>query len=76
MNLSAVLEGLPVISGPDGGNIEITGVSYASSSVEPGHLFVALKGEKRDGIDFVPEAAVRGADGDPRRAVRSAFMAR
>ena len=61
MNLSAVLEGLPVISGPAAADIEITGISYASSSVEPGHLFAALKGERRDGIDFVPEAAARGA---------------
>jgi UDP-N-acetylmuramoyl-L-alanyl-D-glutamate--2,6-diaminopimelate ligase len=61
VNLSAVLEGLPVISGPAGADIEITGVSYASSSVEPGHLFAALKGELHDGIDFVPEAAARGS---------------
>jgi len=61
MKLSAVLEGLPLISGPAGTDPEISGISYASSSVEPGHLFAALKGERRDGIDFVPEAAARGA---------------
>ncbi len=61
MKLSAVLGGLPLISGPAGIDPEITGISYASSAVAPGHLFAALKGERRDGIDFVPEAAARGA---------------
>jgi UDP-N-acetylmuramoyl-L-alanyl-D-glutamate--2,6-diaminopimelate ligase len=61
VKLSAVLEGLPIISGPEKADIEISGLSFASGSVEPGHLFAALRGEHRDGIDFVPEALARGA---------------
>ncbi len=61
MRLSAVLEGLPLISGPAEVDPEITGLAYASSAVEPGALFAALKGERRDGMDFISEAAARGA---------------
>lgn len=44
------------------------GVTYArvstdSRSAGPGHLFVALVGERFDGHDFVPEAFERGAAG-------------
>ena len=34
-----------------------------SRTLEPGALFVALRGERFDGHDFVPEAAARGAAG-------------
>lgn len=36
-------------------------VSTDSRSVEPGDLFVALRGERADGHDFVPAALARGA---------------
>jgi len=39
------------------------GVSTDSRTVEPGSLFVALKGEKFDGNDFVLEAFRKGAAG-------------
>jgi UDP-N-acetylmuramoyl-L-alanyl-D-glutamate--2,6-diaminopimelate ligase len=61
MKLSLLLQGLPVISRPEAADPEISGISYASGSVEPGHLFTALKGERRDGMDFLPEALARGA---------------
>ena len=40
---------------------EITRVRYDSRQVSPGDLFVALRGQKRDGLDHVPEALARGA---------------
>jgi UDP-N-acetylmuramoyl-L-alanyl-D-glutamate--2,6-diaminopimelate ligase len=40
---------------------EISGISYDSRKVKPGHLFVAMKGEKADGHDFIEDAARRGA---------------
>ena len=39
----------------------VTGVAYDSRLVRPGAAFVALKGLKADGLDFVPEAVARGA---------------
>jgi len=38
-----------------------TGVAYDSRRVTEGAVFVALKGLKADGLDFVPEALRRGA---------------
>jgi len=40
---------------------EASGVAIRSADVKPGDLFVALKGELRDGHDFLHEAAARGA---------------
>lgn len=40
---------------------EITSLSYDSRTLEPGALFVALRGEKQDGHRFIPQAMARGA---------------
>lgn len=41
--------------------VEITGIHYDSRRVEPGALFVAVRGEKFDGNRFVGDAIRRGA---------------
>ncbi|MEE9584180.1 MAG: UDP-N-acetylmuramoyl-tripeptide--D-alanyl-D-alanine ligase [Candidatus Brocadiales bacterium] len=41
----------------------LEGLSIDSRRIEPGGLFVAIKGENFDGHDFVPEALERGARG-------------
>ena len=41
--------------------MRILGISYDSRKVRDGHLFVAIKGEKTDGTQFVGEALERGA---------------
>jgi UDP-N-acetylmuramoyl-tripeptide--D-alanyl-D-alanine ligase len=43
--------------------VEFTGVGSDSRKVEPGQLLVALRGERFDGHDFVPDALARGAAG-------------
>ncbi|MDH3732239.1 MAG: UDP-N-acetylmuramoyl-tripeptide--D-alanyl-D-alanine ligase [Gemmatimonadota bacterium] len=40
-----------------------TGVSTDSRRVAPGDLFVAIRGERVDGADFLPQAAAAGAAG-------------
>ena len=40
---------------------EITGIAYDSRRVMPGHLFVAMRGERTDGHRFVDAAIDRGA---------------
>ena len=40
---------------------DIRGITYDSRQVEPGFLFVAMKGEKTDGNAFVCQAVGRGA---------------
>ena len=39
----------------------IKGMAYDSRSVKPGYAFVAIRGERVDGHDFVDDAVVRGA---------------
>ena len=41
--------------------IDICGLALDSREVEPGFLFAALPGAKRDGRDYIPEAIERGA---------------
>lgn len=39
----------------------MTGLSFNSQTVKPGHLFVAIPGLKVDGHDFIPQALEAGA---------------
>jgi UDP-N-acetylmuramoyl-tripeptide--D-alanyl-D-alanine ligase len=49
------------LSGPDDGAAVITALTADSRSVIPGALFVALRGERVDGHDYVAAAAAAGA---------------
>ena len=42
-------------------NTEVTGVSYDSRQVQPGHLFIAVRGLITDGHDFIYAAIENGA---------------
>lgn len=42
-------------------DLQITGITHHTKSVEPGDLFVALSGEKNHGAQFVSEAIASGA---------------
>ncbi len=44
-------------------HVEIKGVSIDSRSIREGELFVALRGERFDGHDFIPDAMKKGAWG-------------
>ena len=43
--------------------MQFCGATFDSRQVRPGMLFVALKGEKADGHDFIPQALAAGAAG-------------
>jgi UDP-N-acetylmuramoyl-tripeptide--D-alanyl-D-alanine ligase len=45
------------------GDFDATGVSFDSREVEPGHLFIAMKGEAMDGHRFLEGAFAAGASG-------------
>ena len=46
---------------PADANVSVRGVTYDSRTVEPGDVFVALKGLRADGAAFVRQALDRGA---------------
>ena len=59
MNLDSLIDGMAVRqSGPD---VEVLDLTSDSREVRPGWAFLALKGEKADGADFVPQALANGA---------------
>ena len=60
--LHGVLRGRGLIRADAAASVGVvTGVAYDSRHVEPGHVFVALKGLHADGTAFVREAIDRGA---------------
>jgi UDP-N-acetylmuramoyl-L-alanyl-D-glutamate--2,6-diaminopimelate ligase len=59
MNLDSLIDGIAIRnSGPD---VELLDLTSDSREVRPGWAFLALKGEKADGADFVPQALANGA---------------
>lgn len=44
-----------------GADLQVTGVTTDSRRIKPGELFVALRGERFDGHDFIPAVIVAGA---------------
>src|SRR5690606_40819725 len=61
MKLKALLAELPVEEFRGDAEVEITSVEYDSRRVSPGTLFIALRGSKADGHDYIQEAVARGA---------------
>ncbi len=61
MKLDQLLANIDVLSRSGDGQVDVTGVQYDSRRVEPGFVFVAVRGERVDGNDFVDAALERGA---------------
>ena len=69
MKLSLLIDAMgPVLDAADRSqapspenDCEIAGIYYRSDAVEPGGLFVAIKGLRADGHDYVSDAVARGA---------------
>jgi len=61
MKLGELLSGVEVLQLSGAGAQEIASVAYDSRRVEPGSVFVAMRGEKTDGNRYVFDAAGRGA---------------
>src|SRR3954447_2657862 len=59
MNFSQLLWGLGVSH--SGGDPEISGLDYNSRRVEPGFVFVAMRGESSDGNGYIDAALKNGA---------------
>ena len=61
MKLRDILEDLQVLSAAADMEREITGICYDSRLVQPGDLFVAVRGLTVDGHRFIPKALEQGA---------------
>ena len=62
MKLRELLSALPGAEADrPAGDVEVGRVVHDSREVRPGDLFVAIRGEKSDGLAHVPEALARGA---------------
>ena len=59
MRLSEMLKGVDCV--PPAQDVEITGISYDTRTIRPGELFVALRGYKTDGHNYIEEARAKGA---------------
>lgn len=59
--LDDILQGIEVVSVQGDQGVEIYGIEFDSRSVRPGTLFVAVKGVKSDGHDFISQAVNAGA---------------
>ena len=62
LNLVDILAALaPQLRAPGAREVRVRGVSIDSRQVSDDYLFVALRGEQRDGYDFVTQAFTNGA---------------
>ena len=61
MKLSKLIEGISDIEVVNFRDFEVTSIASSSDCCRPGAVFFALKGARRDGADFIPEARKLGA---------------
>lgn len=61
MKLESLLEGINVESLTGSLETDINSIHYYSGKVEPGGLFVAIRGYRVDGHDYIEDAIKRGA---------------
>ena len=54
-------DALGVLDDPEAESVRLSGAALDSRDVEPGHLFMALAGQKANGLNYVDDAADRGA---------------
>src|SRR2546425_10666804 len=61
MQLKTLIANLETVRVDGSSDREIAGIAYDSRRVKPGFLFVALRGEKADGHEFISKAIEQGA---------------
>jgi UDP-N-acetylmuramoyl-L-alanyl-D-glutamate--2,6-diaminopimelate ligase len=63
MRLGALLDALSPVGATGDPAADVTGISYNTTTLRPGELFVAVAGTHVDGHDFAAKAVARGAAG-------------
>ena len=61
MKLEELIKPIQIVGITNSQDIEITGVNSDSRLIEPGHLFVAVKGTQTDGHAYIHSAIEKGA---------------
>lgn len=61
MRFRELLEAVEIRDAGGDHDVRLAGITYDSRLVRPGFLFVAVKGLKADGHDYVPQAVDKGA---------------
>lgn len=61
MKIRELIEESEIVSISGSDELQVSGISYDSRKVEPGHIFVAMQGEKVDGHNFIGNAVEKGA---------------
>ncbi len=61
MDINEILKGIEVLSFTGDKNTSVSGIEFDSRNVKTGSLFVAVKGYKTDGHDFIGAAIASGA---------------
>ena len=61
MKLSEMLDAIEVLSVSGSSDVAVEGVTYDSRKVNPGWLFVAVRGGRANGADYIIEAVSKGA---------------
>lgn len=61
MKLQELTQSIKPVSITGNADIEITGIDIDSRKVQPGHLFIAMRGTQVDGHKFIPKAIEQGA---------------
>jgi len=61
MLLEEMVRDIPGVTLRGAASVHVTGLTQDSRQVEPGFLFVAVRGARSDGNAYIPEALARGA---------------
>ncbi len=61
MKLEKILENVPILARKNFSDIDIEQICYSSRQCAPNSLFVAIKGYRTDGHDYIDDAIARGA---------------
>ena len=61
MKLKSLFQDMPGMHFNGNGEADVLGLAYSSKQVQPGFLFAAIRGEKKDGFEFIEEALRGGA---------------
>lgn len=59
--LKKILDGIHPIQSIGNLEVSVTGIQIDSRQIQPGNIFVAIRGQKADGHDFIPKALALGA---------------